>query len=112
MPGMELVCRTVLLLSCTPGKEHHCTPALVHLYSHCKELASLSPSAHPHTCHKHCSCRSPGLGPTPCCSLSPPTGTHSPASTLSHLCTAGCTPPHTLCCTLTYRQCYTPVSAW
>merc|ERR1712177_69805 len=64
---------------------------LEHLYSHCKELASLFPSAHPHTCHKHCSCRSPGLGPTPCCYLSPPTGTHSPACsqccTLS-LCTA------------------------
>merc|ERR1719317_1035904 len=115
---MAPVSRPVLSLFCTPGM----VLVLEHLYSHCKELASLSPSARPHTCHKHCSCRSPGLGPTPCCYLSPPTGTHSPAcslcctlflcSTLSHLYTSGCRPLHTLCCTLTCRQSCTPVSAW
>merc|ERR1711922_53765 len=109
---------TVLSLSCTLEREHHCTPALVHLYSHCMVLASTSPSARPGTCRKHCSCRSPGWVPTPCCSLFPPTGTHSPpcsqccsqslCSTLSHLCTSDCTPPHTLSCT----QCCTPASAW
>merc|ERR1711970_819668 len=86
------------------------------------ELASVFPSEHLHMCRKDCSYMFPVSVPTPCCSLSPPTGTHSPPctqsctqflySTLSHLCTSGCTAAGTLSYTVACTLSDTPVSVW